>query len=751
MKRKRAENPGASYYSWAVGDAGELGDLLHFWFDGEAKDLAREKWFCRSGSDAQRSVDRSCRERFAALLERVERHVREERDSDPNPYRNLARIVCLDQVSRHILRADRARPDGESRVQQNSAMARRVAEGLLQSDAFWHLRQREQVFVLMPFRHEAEPTVSGYEAILAHTDRMQRCHEGEQDVLRSFQRATRRRWNELRGTERLRQVVTEADEEGFEQVLQHAAFDGDERAMGQHPLTKAMGAFLRAGSRAAAAPGDAVFVSLSGGVDSMVIARILCALRDRAKAGAAKRVVCLHLNYGNREEADLEQRYLERWCRSLGIDLRVERMPDDLRRARTAREAYEERTRQVRFGAYRRLLQETGAGGVMLGHHRGDVEENVLSNALRGSGVLGLAGMEKEALQEGVALWRPLLEHDKKQIFDFAHRFGVPYFKDSTPLWSTRGRLREVLLPALKDIYGDGCLRKLSSLADESRDARALLWETCFGPAQRRVRTVDVGTSVQVSGAGGEEDWRRRPMLFWRTIFADALHSMGIGMLRAQAMAAITERLAASPPRQGWLELRKDLLAYADGDGLFLFRRGFAALRSTNGRPHAHAAHGAPGALLRADLREWLAAARGADGHAASFEVGPWLLRVRISGAREGAPSAPAGRLYAEGAAGAAWANVGAVRDLFRAGAQSLNHGMLVSEAALAGGAELRLAPPAAATKAADLLPCWRKTDRRLLDLIPRVHFHHAAPDALPESRCCAVAVEYSFRAPDSA
>lgn len=38
-------------------------------------------------------------------------------------------------------------------------------------------------------------------------------------------------------------------------------------------------------------------------------------------------------------------------------------------------------------------------------------------------------------------------------------RYGVPYFKDSTPSWSTRGKLRTQLMPLLLDMYGEGCAR----------------------------------------------------------------------------------------------------------------------------------------------------------------------------------------------------------------------------------------------------------------------------------------------------
>ena len=53
------------------------------------------------------------------------------------------------------------------------------------------------------------------------------------------------------------------------------------------------------------------FISLSGGVDSMVILVIL-------RVFLKKQVVAIHINYNNREECDLEQEFLEVFCSKIG-------------------------------------------------------------------------------------------------------------------------------------------------------------------------------------------------------------------------------------------------------------------------------------------------------------------------------------------------------------------------------------------------------------------------------------------------
>ena len=58
----------------------------------------------------------------------------------------------------------------------------------------------------------------------------------------------------------------------------------------------------------------------------------------------------------------------------------------------------------------------------------------------------------------------------------------MPYFKDTTPTWSTRGKLRNHLIPLLTSMYGAGCLHNLSTLAHTSDELRATVPENIYQP-----------------------------------------------------------------------------------------------------------------------------------------------------------------------------------------------------------------------------------------------------------------------------
>ena len=144
----------------------------------------------------------------------------------------------------------------------------------------------------------------------------------------------------------------------------------------------------------------------------------------------------VHIDYGNRPEASAEADFVRRYCESLDIEFNC-RSIQEVTRGVTSRDAYERISRDIRYTTYREavakarsdLNQEEMIVGVMLGHHRGDLRENVLSNAHKGSGPLDLSGMTAVSQNDGVTLFRPLLSLEKSFVFDYAHTFGVPYFK----------------------------------------------------------------------------------------------------------------------------------------------------------------------------------------------------------------------------------------------------------------------------------------------------------------------------------
>ena len=130
--------------------------------------------------------------------------------------------------------------------------------------------------------------------------------------------------------------------------------------------------------------------------------------------------------------------------------------------------------------------------------------------------------------------------------------------------WSTRGKLRNRLLPLLEEIYGEGSMDNLSTLAEESDDARALLQQTIISPFKERVRHLPMGIIFETS------QWKDCGLFFWKFVLRDALHSAGRGMFSDKSVESFLKRIRAKPVREGWLQCRKDYAVYLKKNGTVL-------------------------------------------------------------------------------------------------------------------------------------------------------------------------------------
>jgi tRNA(Ile)-lysidine synthase TilS/MesJ len=237
-----------------------------------------------------------------------------------------------------------------------------------------------------------------------------------------------------------------------------------------HTSVLAMGAALQ---RDGVGPDDTLLLSLSGGVDSTAHAVMLALLQPRF----GFRLAALHLHHLNRDDALVEQRWVQMLARRLGIVLfgytvRLQRPHGDTR-AGISRERYEDVTKRIRFRMYRLSLEATAARAagvgrhlVVLGHHEDDADENRLAELGKGN-VVDIDGMEVLSKCMGVTQYRPLLRTRKCSMYSLAEVARIPFMADSTPPWSRRGWTRRVL-DALPAVERDSLLHTLSRLGVES-------------------------------------------------------------------------------------------------------------------------------------------------------------------------------------------------------------------------------------------------------------------------------------------
>lgn len=252
-------------------------------------------------------------------------------------------------------------------------------------------------------------------------------------------------------------------------------------------------------------------VSLSGGVDSMVLVTILKYLNCQ--------VIGLHINYKNRAETGLEQEFLEKWCNYNEMKLYVKTI-DHVKRGTTKRSDYEAITKKIRFDFYKTIMAKEAIDQILVGHHKDDIVENIFANVCRGRNILDLAVIRESCIIEDVNIARPMLDFYKEVIFDFANRYQVPYFKDTTPEWSVRGKYRNQISPLLEYTFIN-VKANLIKLSNQSDDWNELVQNIIIEPFLKKINYGENYVEFNI------ENYNSYPISFWSVIFSKIFFHYG--------------------------------------------------------------------------------------------------------------------------------------------------------------------------------------------------------------------------------
>ena len=318
-----------------------------------------------------------------------------------------------------------------------------------------------------------------------------------------------------------------------------------------------------------------VCVSLSGGVDSMVIAYVCAILHKLDSNKYPFQTIALHINYSNRSESDMEANFVEVFCSQLNIIFHKMTI-DDMTRGKIARDVYEEETRNIRYGFYKEMIDKYNFKGILVGHHAGDVVENVFTNMMKGRTLIDICVMHSESIVNNVVIWRPMLHHFKKDIFDFAHSYGIPYFKDTTPDWSNRGIMRNELFPSLDKQYGEVFRNNLYKLGMQANEEGSLITEKVIQPfLQNNVTNGKFATHINLNGftSSSYGDF------FWSTIMMHILHKKSISMITNGSLSLLVKGIHSG--KDHCINLAKDLFGYVKGENLFITFGKFARCNSS--------------------------------------------------------------------------------------------------------------------------------------------------------------------------
>ena len=212
--------------------------------------------------------------------------------------------------------------------------------------------------------------------------------------------------------------------------------------------------------------GASVIAGLSCGADSVALVAVLTAL--------GYNIMAAHCNFHLRgAESNRDRDHAAQVADRLGIDLFIRdfNVPE---RMSAAGESMEMAARALRYEWFTNLLEHERAQAVAVGHHREDQAETFLLNALRGTGIAGLAAM---APRSGYII-RPLLGVSRADIEGYLKARGLSFVNDSSNASDEflRNSLRNRVLPAMEERFTDPSARLLSTTRQVRDNLELYTW-----------------------------------------------------------------------------------------------------------------------------------------------------------------------------------------------------------------------------------------------------------------------------------
>ena len=199
--------------------------------------------------------------------------------------------------------------------------------------------------------------------------------------------------------------------------------------------------------------GEHVLVAVSGGLDSMVLLRLL----HQLSAARQWKITVTHFNHRLRgRSSDADENLVRKTAAKLKLKFVVGR-GDVKTFARQNGVSIEMAARTLRHEFLARTAKKIRINTIALAHHADDQVELFFLRLLRGAGTEGLAGMgwdSRSPAASSIRLVRPLLDQTKECLRDYATAECIPFREDASNAQPDflRNRIRNEVIPVLQSI-----------------------------------------------------------------------------------------------------------------------------------------------------------------------------------------------------------------------------------------------------------------------------------------------------------
>lgn len=210
--------------------------------------------------------------------------------------------------------------------------------------------------------------------------------------------------------------------------------------------------------------GDRVILGVSGGPDSIAMLNILNDIKNDKNLHMNFDIIVAHVNHMIREEAIDDQRFVENFCKKIGVSFYAKSI-DVQKIANNKKIGTEEAGRNARYEFFDEILEKENANKIAIAHNKNDKIETIIMNMLRGSGIAGLKGIEPIKNNKYI---RPLIECERFEIEEYCAKNGIEPRIDRTNFENvyTRNKVRNIVIPFIKQEFNPNIIQTMDRLSD---------------------------------------------------------------------------------------------------------------------------------------------------------------------------------------------------------------------------------------------------------------------------------------------
>lgn len=203
-----------------------------------------------------------------------------------------------------------------------------------------------------------------------------------------------------------------------------------------------------------------ILVAVSGGYDSTCLLYLLNELKEELNIN----IYVAHINHCIRENALLDEKYVEQICNKLNIKCFIQRI-DVKSIANNNKMSLEMAGRKARYEMLNAIAEQNNCTKIATAHNANDNAETVLLNIFRGTGMNGLKGIRRVRDNKYI---RPIIEITREEIMEYLNFNNIEPRLDESNLENEyrRNRIRNELIPYIKENYNSNIVNALNKMSD---------------------------------------------------------------------------------------------------------------------------------------------------------------------------------------------------------------------------------------------------------------------------------------------